>query len=292
MQGKDAIKHLDRILTTKISDNDTQSIHESLICSSNGRIVDYLSIYIMLDKILIINNYNKGDLVRRILSKGIRWDEEVEILNGDSSISKITVLGTEIKEFFSNADFSLEDLNDFKWIEDEDNIISVDKRYELMISKILMPKVNLDEIKEKLQRYCIIEINDKEWDKNRIDIGMIGHEEINNRIPFNVGMEELVKMDKGCYPGQEIHARLESRGKQKKALVTLESEKYISEGEFKINEGGKIIITTANNGGEKYSTFFGIIPLKYVKNSKIVLLNGMELTINKIINFRLLNVHH
>lgn len=246
----------------------------------------------MLEKILIINNYNKGDEVRRMLSKGIPWNEEIEILNGDSSIRKITVLGNEINEIFTNADFLLEDLNDFKWLEDGDNIISVDKRYELMIFEILMPKVNLDEIKEKLQKNCFVEIDDKEWDKNRIDIGMIGYEEINNRIPFNVGMEELVKMDKGCYPGQEIHARLESRGKQKKALVTLKGKKYISEGEFKINEGGKIIITTANNGGEKDSTFFGIIPLKYVKNSKIILSNGIELKINKIINFRLLNIHH
>ncbi len=292
MQGRDTIKHLDRILTTRISDNDNQSIHESLICSSNGRIVDYLSIYIMLDKILIINNYNKGDVIRRILSKGIRWDEEVEILNGDSSIRKITVLGNEIKEIFTKTDFSFDDLTDFKWIEDGDNIISIDKRYELMITEILIPKVNLDEIKEKLQKKCLTEINGKEWDKNRIDIGMIGHEEINNRIPFNVGMEELVKMDKGCYPGQEIHARLESRGKQKKALVTLICEKYISEGEFKIKDGGKIIITTANNGGEKESTFFGIIPIKYVNNPKIVLLNGIELKINKIINFRLLNSRH
>jgi len=246
----------------------------------------------MLDKILIINNSKKGDDVRRIISKGIRWDEEVEILDGDSSITKITILGNEIKDFFTDVDISIEDLNDFKWIEDGDNIISEDKRYKLKMFEILMPKINLDKIREKLQKYGFVEIDDKEWDKNRIDIGMIGYEEINNRIPFNVGMEELVKMDKGCYPGQEIHARLESRGKQKKSLVTLKGEEYISEGEFKIKEGGKIIITTASNGGEKDSTFFGIIPVKYNNNSKINLLNGIELKINKIITFRHLNVHH
>ena len=239
----------------------------------------------MLDKILIINSYNKGDDLRRILSKGIPWDEEVEILNGDNSIRKITILGNELNEILSNPDFSIEDLDYFNWIEDGDNIISVDKRYELMIFEILLPKVNLNDVKEKLQKISFVEIDDKEWDKNRIDVGIIGYEEIKNRIPFNVGMEELVKMDKGCYPGQEIHARLESRGKQKKALVTLQSEEYISQGEFKIKGGGKIIITTANNGGEKGSTYFGIIPIKYIKDSKIILINGIELKINKIINF-------
>lgn len=246
----------------------------------------------MLDKILIINNYNKGDDVRRMLSKGIPWDEEVEILNGDSSIRKITVSSRDLSEVFTDADFSLEDLNDYNWVEDGDNIISTDKRYKTMIYEILMPEINVNKIKEKLQKKYFAEIDDKEWNKHRIDIGMIGYEEINDRIPFNVGMGELIKMDKGCYPGQEIHARLESRGKQKKALVTLTSKKYITEGEFKIAEGGKINITTANDGGEKNSTFFGIIPIKYIKNSKIILLNGIELNINKIINFQLLNFHH
>ena len=246
----------------------------------------------MLDKILIINNYNKGDDVRKMLAKGIPWSEEVEILNGDSSIRKITVSGKDLSEIFIDTDFSIEDLNDYNWVEDGDNIISADKRYKTMICEILMPEVNFNKIKEKLEKRCFTKIDDEEWNKHRIDIGMIGYEEINDRIPFNVGMGELVKMDKGCYPGQEIHARLESRGKQKKALVTLTSKKYISEGEFKIAEGGKIIITTANKGGEKDSTFFGIIPIKYIKNSKIILLNGIEFEINKIINFQLLNFHH
>ena len=246
----------------------------------------------MLDKILIINNYNKGDDVRKMLAKGIPWSEEVEILNGDSSIRKITVSGKDLSEIFTDTDFSLEDLNDYNWVEDGDNIFSADKRYKTMICEILMPEVSLNKIKEKLQKRYFTKIDDEEWNKHRIDIGMIGYEEINDRIPFNVGMGELVKMDKGCYPGQEIHARLESRGKQKKALVTLTSKKYITAGEFKIAEGGKIIITTANKGGEKDSTFFGIIPIKYIKNSKIILLNGIEFEINKIINFQLLNFHH
>ena len=72
----------------------------------------------MLDKILIINNYNKGNDVRKMLAKGIPWSEEVEILNGDSSIRKITVLGKDLSEIFTDTDFSLEDLNHCNWVED------------------------------------------------------------------------------------------------------------------------------------------------------------------------------
>ena len=63
VQGKDALKHLERILTTKISKVGTNSKHESLICDSNGRIVDYLSIYIMDDKVLIVTNTSPFNVV-------------------------------------------------------------------------------------------------------------------------------------------------------------------------------------------------------------------------------------
>ena len=121
---------------------------------------------------------------------------------------------------------------------------------------------------------------------------MIDFSDIVGRIPFDVGMDGLVKMDKGCYPGQEIHARLESRGKQKKILVTLKCGKFLKEGEYKIIEGGRVIITTAYNGGKEESLFFGIVPIKYLKMSKLSLINGIEMRIENVVNFRSLNVHH
>ena len=117
------------------------------------------------------------------------------------------------------------------------------------------------------------------------------HKEIDNRIPFNVGMKELVKMDKGCYPGQEIHARLESRGKLTKTLVRLSCQNFLKEGEYKSDGGGKIIITTAYDGKENKSKFLGIIPIKYVEMDKIVLTNGIEMVIEDVVSFQSLNFH-
>ena len=246
----------------------------------------------MPDKILIINNYDKGNYLRNILSKGIPWNEEVVIFDGDSAIKKITILGETVNKVFSIFNIPFKELNDHIWLENKDNIISVDRRYGDTIIEILTPSINLFEIKEKLLHNGFEDIDDDSWNKYRIQVGILGNKEINDKIPFNVGMGQLVKMDKGCYPGQEIHARLESRGKQNKALVTLESKKYIDEGEYKINNGGKIIITTAISDRGSSSKYFGIIPIEYTKKSKIVLLNLIELEINKIIDLTLLRSHH
>ena len=43
-------------------------------------------------------------------------------------------------------------------------------------------------------------------------------------------MGGLVSVDKGCYPGQEIHARMDSRGKSTKQLLEIKSETKLEVG--------------------------------------------------------------
>lgn len=59
----------------------------------------------------------------------------------------------------------------------------------------------------------------------RIEAGLPGLEsEIQaDSIPLEVGLWEYISFSKGCYIGQEIIARMESRGKQARKLVGLRS---------------------------------------------------------------------
>ena len=52
-------------------------------------------------------------------------------------------------------------------------------------------------------------------------------------------------MKKGCYPGQEIHARMESRGKLKKKIMKFNSDSDILLGNFLTDNKKKINITTS-----------------------------------------------
>ncbi|MAV59994.1 MAG: hypothetical protein CMA13_01695 [Euryarchaeota archaeon] len=291
IRGKDGIKHLERVLTTKIENIEFGNKHESLLCDLNGRVIDLLTIYIIKNELLIVGNSIKGDEVRRILSTGIPWNEDIIVLNADESIRKVILSGDKINRIFKNIYDSILELKDFDWLESGDNIISTNNRHKITSIEILMPKNEMNIIKKKLIENKFKMINEKEWNKFRIDVGIINHKEIDNRIPFNVGMKELVKMDKGCYPGQEIHARLESRGKLTKTLVRLSCQNFLKEGEYKIDGGGKIIITTAYDGKENKSKFLGIIPIKYVEMDKIVLTNGIEMVIEDVVSFQSLNFH-
>ena len=57
--------------------------------------------------------------------------------------------------------------------------------------------------------------------------------------------DKFVDLKKGCYPGQEIHARLESRGKLKRKIKKFNSDKIIQPGKYSSDNGKKINITTS-----------------------------------------------
>ncbi len=63
----------------------------------------------------------------------------------------------------------------------------------------------------------------KEFDEYRVEniIPLHGREIVQNLHPLACGLGNLVHEAKGCYVGQEILARMRSRGKQGKELVKL-----------------------------------------------------------------------
>ena len=77
-----------------------------------------------------------------------------------------------------------------------------------------------------------------------------------NTNPFELGLKNLVSLDKGCYLGQESIAKLSRLPNSKRKLITWRSEFKISEGNFlrDFSEGSSI--------GKKVGTVTFSIPLK------------------------------
>lgn len=71
-------------------------------------------------------------------------------------------------------------------------------------------------------------------------------------LPSDIGLGELVSLNKGCYPGQEIHARLDSRGSEKKHIVTITSYEPIALGKSRLEGGLAIEVTSATEFGDRH----------------------------------------
>ena len=97
----------------------------------------------------------------------------------------------------------------------------------------------------------------------RIEAGLpgAGHEINSSNIPLEIGLRDAISFTKGCYTGQEIIARLDSRRKLAKTLVGLRSSDEIPIGAtLKAPDGSSGVVTSST-----YSPKLGWIGLGLVK---------------------------
>ena len=85
------------------------------------------------------------------------------------------------------------------------------------------------------------------------------HELNSDNRHFELGLGEVVALDKGCYPGQEIHARMDSRGRLARTLVRLVCKTPPAVGKHILPGIGKIVVTS-NAEYEEGGVALAIIP--------------------------------
>ncbi len=281
LSGPGILEHLDKIITTKIIGCQINEIHDSIICHSNGRILDQLKIYILNNKAIIINNNVNGSEIRSQLVKGIPWNKKITVIDGDDGIISYRVVGSNITKFLDYVGINIIELKGNMWKEYGNMIISLTIGTDYEILDILVPIDEKSSIEHIMAKCNIIESTIDNWDMMRIELGIVDYLDINNSIPFDVKLNHLVKLNKGCYPGQEIHARLESRGKINNTLVRLRANSDHNKKKFKIIDGGKISIKSTYKSNEMVISL-GIIPTKYENMHSIETVENISFLIEKL----------
>tara|TARA_B110000444_G_scaffold30606_2_gene25880 strand:- start:31651 stop:32565 length:915 start_codon:yes stop_codon:yes gene_type:complete len=281
LSGPGILEHLDKIITTKIIGCQINEIHDSIICHSNGRILDQLKIYILNNKAIIINNNVNGSEIRSQLVKGIPWNKKISVIDGDDGIISYRVVGSNITKILDYFGINIIELKGNMWKEYGNMIISLTIGTDYEILEILVPIEEKSSIEYIMAECNILESKIDNWDMMRIELGIVDYFDINNSIPFDVKLNHLVKLNKGCYPGQEIHARLESRGKINNTLVRLRANSNNNKKKFKIIDGGKIKIKSSYKSNEMVISL-GIIPTKYENMHSIETVENISFLIEKL----------
>ena len=243
-EGKDCIEHINRLITSNIkSISDLQSI-DTLICNANGRITDSLQILRIQEQLLILGNSEVAEDTRKLIVSGIHWNEDVRIMNGDKILSKISIIGYE-DDLLEIIPKEYNRINN-NWLNWKDNYFKASKHKGRMKIDVILKTNEIDSfIMENFGPSCNKLVIEK-WVDFRISNGILSFDEYkHNFLPSELGLDKFVDLKKGCYPGQEIHARLESREKRKKKILRFSSDKEIQLGKYVSGNGTKINITTS-----------------------------------------------
>jgi len=257
--GKDALEHLDRCLTASLADLENFDRCDALLCDANGRIQDRISICVLDKQIIAIGGNKCGTNTRESLLRGIGWDTDVSLLDGDNAISHLSIIGQNIHRALVGLGIEISELSSSCWLEFGNALLSSSMINSVETVDVALPKSELQGFLEILQDNGCHEISTDKWDAMRMLIGITEIEDLIGNLPFEVGLDELVKLDKGCYPGQEVHARLNSRGKLARRLVRLVSDNEFVPGRHKVEGIGTLYVTsTSSNNDTKVA--YALVP--------------------------------
>ena len=93
MEGLECVNHLNNILSTDITSLDKGMRMDGLICDSNGRVTDIVNCYHMGQSILIVGIDSNTDSTRELLTKGIPWNQNLSLLDGNGVLEHLRIIG-------------------------------------------------------------------------------------------------------------------------------------------------------------------------------------------------------
>ena len=276
VSGKDARNHLNRMLTLDISKDSFLSRKESLICDLNGRITSHQLHADLGEQILLFHHESISENLRTNLTSGIPWNEEIQISSGDGAIRRMLIFGKNPEKLLEDFGISCTELTSQLWMEFDDLMIAIiHNGADFRIYELLVPTKNYGEINQALESIGAIS---GEVDSGIAIKSMAGIIDlavgIDGKIPFDLGLESRIDLKKGCYPGQEIHARMESRGAINKTASSFSSNVQLPLGKVKTRENHQMEVISSNLLGEKWISI--LIHRKEIDIQSDILLKSTE----------------
>ncbi len=259
LQGNDSINVIDRVVSTRIVDSPDSHGVDVLFCDYNGRITDIGSIYKIQEKILLLSSEVMGDKTRKTLIDGKSWDEHCDLIIADEAIGRVTLVSDDFQSIFTRMGFDGVVLERNRINEINDMIAIKSEFPRGSVLDILLPLNQMRDFISILEAAEYSEMNDERWNFVRLAVCIPNLTDISGNLPNECGMINLISNDKGCYPGQEVHARLESRGRTVKRLCLLTGEAAISPGKYRLSNGSPAHITSCESSD---SVSYGIAKLR------------------------------
>ncbi len=249
IKGADCLRVLDRTVSTKLTEMVNLDRKKTMFCDANGRVEDFATIHIVDDQVLMVSSQEESTQIRKKLVSGVSWDEDCEVLDGDQAISQVSLLCPEPREALSEFGVIVDRIAEDKVLESGDLLFSITELSDCSLVEILVPSTRLENVLSSLERFGSQMASKNRWDFLRISKGILSIEDARGNLPDELGLGELASLDKGCYPGQEIHARLESRGKTVKQMVRISSDSKVVTGKQRVDSVGRINVTSSQSDG-------------------------------------------
>jgi aminomethyltransferase len=242
----------------------------TILTTDIGRIIDRLILYTSSDTVYALTSENNADNIARYLMRFVFFNDDFHIEDLSVQTAVWAIYGPQAKAKLVEAGFRDVDLPLHHWQQCEvAGVTAYWHRTDPVAGDgyfVMCNTADKETLYAHLLAVGIMEIDDAAFDFLRIESGLprLGREMTLDYIPLEANLWDDVSFSKGCYTGQEIIARMESRGRLAKKLVQLQPVAPLEVGATLQAEGKRAGTVTSAAMGPN-----GAVALGYVKTSML-----------------------
>jgi aminomethyltransferase len=256
--GRDRIDLIHRMSTNDLLKMAMNEGRATVLTTAVARMVDRIVILNLGERALVLGSKGTGEIVRRWLSSYIFFNDDVKFTNAANELGQFVLFGPKagvVAEAIAPGASRLA----LQHVVQNGNVVVV--RSEALLGEsyvVLAPTETMPELNAAAMAAGAVEVGEDVFEVARVESGLpeYGHEIGEGFIPLEAGLWDDISFSKGCYIGQEIIARMESRGKLAKTMVGVQASEPLTAGS---DFAGGTLTSTA------FSPRYGWIGLAFVK---------------------------
>jgi len=269
-RGKSRLDLINRMSTQKVIDLKPYEGTATILTSDIGRIIDRLLLYEGEGEAFCVTGENNGTAIAGYLRRFVFYmdDFQVEDLGPETAI--LAVYGEESEPLLSGFLGEQTDIPLHHWrkIDMNGQPLALHRTDAIAGDGYFLICLAIDKqpIADALVTAGITPASDEIFEYLRIESGLprFGHELTNDYIPLEANLWDDVSFNKGCYTGQEVIARMESRGRVAKRMVGLRGNHPLKIGQELLVGGKRAGIVTSTASGP-----VGHIALGFLKSAAL-----------------------
>ncbi|NOK63874.1 MAG: aminomethyl transferase family protein [Chloroflexi bacterium AL-W] len=270
MRGQDCIALLHRLSTNDLRKLQPGQGTQTVLTTSIGRIIDVLTIHAFEDALLVVTSPEQGPPIFGYLRKNIFFNDQVTLEPAGRTYTQIAIYGTQAESILAVATgISLKEIPLYHTVDatlaEASIIISRRKPLGGQGFTLYIPLEHSEAVQEHLRNAGAMPLSEESFDILCIEqgYGAFGRELSTEYIPLETDLLDAVSFTKGCYVGQEIIARMESRNRLAKQLRGLRLSQPVT-------APAKLVVDGKEAGdltSAVVSPRFGPIALAYVRTA-------------------------
>jgi len=260
--GRDRLDLLHRMSTNDLTGMEVGEARSTVLTTPIARMVDVLQVLNLGETVLCLTSPGRRAAVRRWLAGYIFYNDEVRFEEVSNGLTQLGIYGPRAGAVAETLTTGAKALVENRFVEREGLIVWRSRPLADASFTLIAPTDRLEALWNQALAAGATPAGEATYETLRLAAGWpeAGHEITEETIPLEANLWEAVSFSKGCYIGQEIIARMESRGRLARRLVGLKLEAPVAEGsEARVGEGVAGKVTSAGIVPEVGPVALGIL---------------------------------